>query len=90
MTALRQCKCGCGCAVLYTKRYVDKSHQLTHMRAGEASRLNRLQPSDAKRRGGVTAGRRAAASGELMERGRLGAGRAHKIATSLTEADGVA
>lgn len=36
----RQCKCGCGTSIPASRRYFNKEHQLLHMRAGEASRLN--------------------------------------------------
>ena len=79
----RPCKCGCGERVPSSKRYVDKAHRLAHMRAGEASRLNALQPVDAKRRGGSSSGRKAAASGRLAEAGQVGAARVRAIAEEM-------
>lgn len=85
MSACRPCKCGCGMAIPYTRRYVDKAHQLGHMRSGEARRMNGLQPTDAKRRGGKTAGRRAAESGGLTLRGLRGAQTVRRVAEHLRE-----
>lgn len=85
MRATRPCKCGCGEDVPYTRRYLNKAHQLEHMRSGEASRMNTLQPHDAKRRGGSTAGRIAADSGALAERGLIGAAKAHEVAEALRQ-----
>jgi hypothetical protein len=42
--------------------------------------MNQQQSIDAKRRGGITAGRAAAQSGELAARGQRGASRVREIA----------
>jgi hypothetical protein len=81
--ATRPCKCGCDEVVPYTRRYLNKEHQIAHMRSGEASRMNELQPYEAKRRGGLTAGRLAAESGALAQRGLRGAAKAHEVAEAL-------
>ena len=76
-----ECRCGCGETVKPpNKAYVDNEHRLAHMVAGEASRMNRLQPREAKQQGGATAGREAADSGRLAEAGLKGAARAHEDA----------
>jgi hypothetical protein len=85
VSATRSCKCGCGATVPYTKRYLDKAHQLSHMHSGEARRMNQLQPIEAKRRGGYSAGRLAVQSGQLGERGLKGANRTKEVATRLRE-----
>lgn len=81
----RSCKCGCGQTIKSSKKYADKEHQLRHMRAGEASRLNSMQPIDAKKRGGAVAGRAAVVSGRLLEAGRKGAAKAAAVAEALRE-----
>ena len=47
---------------------------------GGARELNRLQPLEAKQRGGSRAGREAAVSGRLAVAGAKGAKRSHEIA----------
>jgi hypothetical protein len=79
----RLCKCGCREPIPSSKRYVNKAHQLVHLKSGEAKRLNELQPVDAKRRGGATAGRRALDSGRLTQAGARGAERSRHIAQTL-------
>lgn len=79
----RFCKCGCGLNIKASKRYVDKEHQLRHMKSGEAHRLNSLQTSEAKRRGGESAGRAAVESGHLAAASKKGAARASEIAELL-------
>lgn len=85
MAATRPCKCGCGELVPCARRYVDKRHQLSHMRSGEASRMNQQQPLEGKRRGGAAAGRLAADSGALAARGLKGAARVREIAAEVRE-----
>jgi hypothetical protein len=79
----RECKCGCGERIPSSKRYVNKEHQLLHMRAGEAGRLNQLQSLEAKRLGGHRAGTIAAENGSLSEASRLGAARSKAIAEAI-------
>jgi len=82
----RVCKCGCKTSIQSSKRYVNKEHQLAHMRDGEARRLNERQPIDAKRRGGRAAGKAAVESGRLADAGQKGAARAREIAELLRRA----
>lgn len=60
--------------------FLDKAHQLDWMQAGGAREIGALQPLEAKAEGGRTAGRQAADSGALAERGQLGAQRARELA----------
>jgi hypothetical protein len=60
--------------------FVSKPHQLDWMHAGGGREIGALQPPEAKAEGGRTAGRLAADSGALAERGLLGAQRAREIA----------
>jgi hypothetical protein len=81
------CKCGCGEAVKPpNKAYVNKEHQIDHLLAGEAARLNEMQPTDAKRRGGATSGAASAESGRLAEAGIKGALAAKRIADRMRNA----
>jgi hypothetical protein len=59
------------------------------MRSGEAGRLNALQPLDAKKRGGATAGRAAVQSGRLHVASKKGAARAAEIAELMRERRGL-
>lgn len=79
------CKCGCGKDVVPPRRYVSKEHQIEHMLAGEAKRLNQQQPVEAKKRGGSVAGTRAAKSGRLASAGQKGALRAREIAAEVRQ-----
>lgn len=79
----RLCKCECDEAIVSSKRYVNKEHQLNHMRAGEASRMNALQSAEAKQRGGASAGRFAADSGRLAAGADEWARNASSIAPTL-------
>ena len=82
----RTCKCGCGRPVPRSnKAYVDKAHQIAHLMAGEASRLNTLQPIEAKQSGGHTAGSAAVASGRLAAAGRLGSESAKRVAREMRD-----
>jgi hypothetical protein len=82
---MRPCKCGCKQSVLDSKRYVDKAHQIKHMLAGEAKRLNGQQPVEAKAKGGSVAGTIAARSGRLAAAGHKGAARAREIADHVRQ-----
>ena len=84
----RPCKCGCDERIPSSKRYVNKEHQLLHMRAGEASRLSQLQAAEAKRLGGRRAGRLAVEKGTLHEASRLGAARSREIAAAIRREQG--
>lgn len=88
MSSGRACRCGCGLVVPFTRRYVDKVHQLAHMRSGEARRMNALQPAEAKRRGGSTRGTQLAGSGQLAEWGRKGAARTRELAGQMRRSPG--
>ncbi len=77
------CRCECGGLARPGRKYVNKAHQIAHMRAGEASRLNGLQPVESKRAGGHVAGKQAAASGRLAEAAKKGGARSHEIAVNL-------
>jgi hypothetical protein len=81
-----ECRCGCGETVRPpNKAYVNTEHRLAHMVAGEASRMNRLQPREAKQQGGATAGRKAADSGRLAFAGEKGAARVREIAEQFRQ-----
>jgi hypothetical protein len=82
---VRPCKCGCGEKVTDSKRYVDKAHQIAHLLAGEASRLNKQQPVEAKAKGGSVAGTLAVQSGRLADAGQKGAARAREIAQQVRQ-----
>jgi hypothetical protein len=71
-----------------SKRYVNKDHQLRHLRAGEAARLNAKQTIEGKKKGGASAGRAAAASGRLALASRKGADRIAEIARLNRETQG--
>lgn len=75
---MRACKCGCG--EMATKVFLNQEHHLAWMYAGGARQLAKLQPVEAKVKGGRTAGERAASSGRLREAGLRGAERAREIA----------
>ncbi len=77
------CKCGCGERVSAPRRYVDKEHQISHLLAGEARRLNDLQSPEAKKKGGAIAGRRAVESGRLATSSKKGAARVREIAEEM-------
>jgi hypothetical protein len=78
---METCKCGCGEPMPRPNRkYVNKEHQLAHMVAGEASRMNSLQPIEGKQLGGAVAGRQAEESGRLAEAGKKGAEESRAIA----------
>jgi hypothetical protein len=81
----RPCKCGCAEEVPSSRRYVNKRHQIEHMLAGEAKRLNRKQPVAGKQKGGKVAGTQAAASGRLAVAGLKGASRAREIADEIRQ-----
>jgi hypothetical protein len=74
------CKCGCGTPVPRRRVFLDKEHQLAWMDAGGAAQLNALQPVEAKKRGGRTAGTDAVLSGRLTEAGLRGAETARVVA----------
>ena len=84
----RSCKCECGTNIPSSKRYVNKAHQIRHMRSGEAVRMNSLQTTEAKRRGGIAAGRAAVASGRLAAASRKGAERIVEISRLIEERPG--
>lgn len=77
------CKCECGELARAGRKYVNKEHQIAHLRAGEARRLNEQQPVEYKQAGGRTAGQLAVASGRLAEAAKKGGARSHEIAVSL-------
>lgn len=83
MVRSMECRCGCGLPTPNEKRrFVNKEHQLEWMAAGGARELNALLPLEARQRGGSTAGRAVADSGQLAEAGRKGATRAAEIAAA--------
>ena len=77
------CKCECGGLARPGRKYVDKEHQIAHLRAGEARRLNERQSVEDKRAGGRSAGAKAAASGRLAEAAKKGGARSHEIAVRM-------
>lgn len=83
----RTCRCGCGTSVKPARKFVDKQHQLSWMRAGGASEMNKLQPVEAKRRGGAVAGRHAAETGQLASAGLVGAERSRRISLQALDAE---
>jgi general stress protein YciG len=83
-----ECRCGCGAQVRGKRVFANKEHQLAWMSAGGAAEMNRLQPIEAKIRGGAVAGREAADSGRLAEAGMKGAERSREIAESFRTAHG--
>lgn len=85
----RPCKCECGETVPFSRKYVNKEHQISHMRSGEAARLSAKQSPEAKRKGGAAAGRAAAQSGRLAMAGRKGADRIAEIARRSRDTPGL-
>lgn len=83
LRSMQRCKCGCGETVTGRRVFVNKEHQLRWMMDGGAREIGALQPLEAKRDGGRTAGRDAAESGRLAEAGLKGAERARQIAVAF-------
>jgi hypothetical protein len=81
------CRCGCGEPVKASRVYVDKFHQIAHLRAGEARRIGALEPLEARQRGGATAGRAAHESGRLADAARKGGERSREIAAEVRAAE---
>jgi hypothetical protein len=65
--------------------FVNKEHQLDWMLNGDASKMNALQPLEAKIKGGTVSGTAAAESGRLKEAGELEAQRSREIAQHFRE-----
>lgn len=82
---MKFCKCGCQQVVQGKKVFVNKEHQFDWMSNGGASRMNALQPIEAKIKGGKIVGRQAAASGRLHEAALKGGARSREIAQAYRE-----